>query len=66
MLILCAIIVSIHAAPNKPPKPCKCITPGIYYPVCGSDNKTYGNKFMLKCENKCYSKKLKIVHDGKC
>lgn len=30
----------------------KCVLNPYYIPVCGSDNKTYGNKDLLNCHNK--------------
>ena len=42
-----------------------CVTPAIYRPICGSDGKTYPNKYALKCQQRCQPD-LKKVHNGEC
>ncbi|KAI3378161.1 hypothetical protein SNEBB_004823 [Seison nebaliae] len=37
----------------------------IYHPVCGSDDKTYGNKCELLTAQ-CYDSKIHLLHEGEC
>ncbi|CAK1547703.1 unnamed protein product [Leptosia nina] len=42
--------------------------PGVYYPVCGTDNQTYLNECKLHCLNKRMNKKkpVEMVRTGPC
>lgn len=50
---------------NLPAEDNICFCTQEFSPVCGSDNKTYGNKCMLKCKQRTRSN-LKLKHIGQC
>uniref|UniRef100_A0A2M4C4V5 Putative kazal domain-containing peptide n=1 Tax=Anopheles marajoara TaxID=58244 RepID=A0A2M4C4V5_9DIPT len=46
-----------------------CPCPRIYRPVCGTDEKTYSNQCLLKCQAaspRGRSIGLRILHEGSC
>lgn len=47
----------------------RCICPRHLNPVCGSDNKTYGNRCLLHCQMEAQTGRsigLRMVHKGRC
>lgn len=51
---------------TESPKDCELITcPLSYFPICGSDGRTYGNECELEVQQ-CYNKDIIKLYDGEC
>lgn len=51
---------------NGTPKYKRCPCPRIFWPVCGSDKKIYGNKCLLDCAiNSDYGKSINLRREDK-
>lgn len=62
---LCTQTVKSAAVNSNQPIEDNCICLLDYTPVCGSDNKTYSNKCMLRCEQRKQND-LTLQHVGEC
>ncbi|CAL8102329.1 unnamed protein product [Orchesella dallaii] len=47
------------------PQQTACICPKIYFPVCGSDGRTYGNRCMFECARRT-NPDITLVRRGEC
>jgi len=55
----------LNEAKSLPAGGPQCICPMIYFPVCGTDGKTYSNECALGCQQRQQAG-LSVKHHGKC